>query len=151
MTGLFRPTRVILHCSATKDGLVVDWSAIRRFHVDQRGWKDIGYHFGIERIGDAYEVLMGRSLDEPGAHCQYQNYDSIGVCFVGEFDEHGPSREQWEKGLQLVTWLCRRHLIPPERVFGHNQFDRAKSCPGRAFELERFRVHLKERLSRNGG
>ena len=142
------PTRIILHCSATEDGRTVSWGAIRRFHVEQRGWAEIGYHFGVELVDEGYEILLGRFPDQAGAHSLGQNFDSLGICFVGEFDRLPPPPAQWGKGLALAAWLCRRYLIPVERVFGHRQFERAKTCPGLAFDLDRFRNELAKELRR---
>lgn len=146
MTTRMVPSRIILHCSATPDGRVSDWGAIRRYHKQVNGWRDIGYHFGIELVGEDYEVLMGRWPDETGAHASGQNYDSIGVCFVGAFDEQPPPPEQWEKGLELVAWLCLRFVIPAKNIFGHREFDQKKTCPGRAFDLDRFRAELRKEM-----
>jgi hypothetical protein len=140
------PTRIILHCSATEDGRTVSWGAIRRYHVEQRGWADIGYHFGVELVNEGYEILLGRFPDQTGAHCLGQNFDSLGICFVGEFDELSPPPAQWRRGIGLTAWLCRRYLIPADRVFGHRQFEPAKTCPGLAFDLDLFRNELVKEL-----
>jgi hypothetical protein len=137
-----KPTRIILHCSATEDGATVSWGAIRRYHVAERGWADIGYHFGIELVDSRFEILMGRIPDVPGAHAQGHNADSIGICFVGNFDHRPVPPEQWRLGLALTRWLCALHRIPPERVFGHREFQPAKTCPGLMFALDRFRADL---------
>ena len=139
MTPRMVPSRIILHCSATEDGRVVDWQTIRRYHVQHRGWHDIGYHFGIERIGDDYEVLVGRMPTRQGAHTSGANHDSIGICFVGGFDETPPPAEQWRRGVELVAWLCAAYKINPGRIYGHREFVAGKTCPGLAFDTERFR------------
>ena len=140
------PGKIIIHCSATPDGREVSWGAIRRFHVEQRGWRDIGYHYGIELVGDYYEILQGRFPDEEGAHCRGQNYDSIGVCLVGSFDEQPPPEAQIERAIHLVAWLCRRFVIPAKYVYGHREFDPKKTCPGAAFDLDKFRFLLRKEM-----
>jgi hypothetical protein len=142
------PTEIILHHSATKDSGTVSWNAIRRYHVNECVWGDIGYHFGIELTPDkgyapgSYEILMGRMPDVPGAHTKDHNQTSLGVCFVGAFDSEPVPAMQWEKGLALVRWLCRNWGIPVARVFGHREFAN-KTCPGLLFDLDRFRCELK--------
>ena len=137
------PKKIILHCSATKDSGTVSWGAIRKYHTQVMGWKDIGYHYGIELVGDHYEVLIGRMVNEIGAHCEGHNSDSIGICFVGDFDSVAVPVPQWQKGLQLVDWLCSVFNIHKNQVFGHREFNPGKSCPGKLFDINRFRNELK--------
>jgi hypothetical protein len=75
------PKKVIIHCSDSKNGASLDISAIRKFHVEQRGWSDVGYHMVIQPNG---EVQNGRGLNVVGAHCEGENHDSIGICLIGK-------------------------------------------------------------------
>jgi len=135
---------IMLHHSLTLDGQTVSWNAIRRYHMQDLGWQDIGYHFGIELIGDHYEILAGRMLDEPGAHCKEQdmNRKSIGICFLGNFDLEQPAQKQWELGLKLVRSLAGIFEIPRNKVTGHREYAPYKSCPGTRFDLDRFRKEI---------
>ena len=69
-------SRIIIHCSATREGQDVSVDTIRRWHED-RGWSDIGYHFVIGIDGT---IHRGRDIDKIGAHTYRHNLDSIGVC-----------------------------------------------------------------------
>lgn len=132
------PTSIILHHSLTRDDQVVSWGAIRRYHVDTCGWMDIGYHFGIEQVGNDYEIFVGRMMTDIGAHCKGRNDDSIGICFVGNFDGSAPPRRQWDLGLRLVRSLCEVFLINLRNIYPHRRFAPYKSCPGRAFDVDKF-------------
>ena len=138
-----RPTRIILHHSLTKDGKLVSWDAIRRYHTYTLGWRDIGYHFGIELVGATYEILIGRMLNEQGAHCRGQNHESVGICFVGNYDIETPPQQQWDLGLRLVGSLCEALSIPFRSVTGHCDHS-SKSCPGEKFGLDNFIRQLKQ-------
>jgi hypothetical protein len=107
-------------------------------------WKDIGYHYGIELVNVEYEIIAGRMIDTPGAHCSAggMNHRSIGICFVGNFDLVAPNEDQWDLGLKLVRALCEIGSIDDKRVFGHREIDGMKSCPGRKFDMVRFRRAL---------
>lgn len=141
------PKRIVLHHSATKDSGTVSWNAIRRYHVNDCCWTDIGYHFGIERVDDtgspddSYEILMGRMPDVDGAHTAGQNYQAIGICFVGDWDKEPPPDGQWKQGLKLVRWLCRQFNIPYSEIYGHRDFAN-KTCPGTQFDVEKFKEEL---------
>ena len=77
---------IIIHCTATNPSWYADRSdddvvkEIRRWHVEERKWSDIGYHAIIHRDGS---VGYGRPIERSGAHCRGQNKSSIGVSLVG--------------------------------------------------------------------
>jgi N-acetylmuramoyl-L-alanine amidase len=137
-----KPKYIILHHSLTKDGRTVSWDAIRRYHTQRMQWRDIGYHFGIERVGKRYEILLGRMMNEVGAHCRGMNRDSLGICFVGNFDNVPPPIEQWDLGLKLARALMEILQISQENIRGHREFAPYKSCPGERFDLDAFRNQL---------
>jgi hypothetical protein len=134
---MIRPTKIILHHSATKDSGTVSWNAIRKYHIEQCKWDDIGYHFGVELINGHYEILVGRTLDTVGAHTSGHNSDSIGICFVGDFDQVLVPPGQWEAGLKLVRWLTQAYSISRANIYGHRNFA-PKTCPGINFDIGRF-------------
>lgn len=138
------PDSIVIHHSLTEDSKTVSWGAIRRYHVVDLGWRDIGYHYGIELIGDYYEVLLGRMVNIPGAHCKQEgmNARSIGICLVGNFDNAPPPLQQYTKALELVRTLMQTFNIPVGRVYGHNQFASYKTCPGKMFNMNEFREDL---------
>src|SRR5687767_4288274 len=124
-----KPSAIIIHHSLTRDSGTVSWGAIRKYHMETLGWNAIGYQLGIEKIGDQYEILMGRMLDEVGAHTKGLNAKSIGICIVGNFDEEELPRE----ALELLLTLCRSLMdifgIPVENVKRHSDYA-DKTCPG---------------------
>ena len=78
-------TKIIVHCTATPEGREVDVEEIRKWHVEERGWSDVGYHFtaGVITeytgnklefpIGTAFMVGFGKeSLD----YIQYGTFDT---------------------------------------------------------------------------
>ncbi len=162
-----KPTDILLHHSLTKDGQTVSWNAIRAYHTSwkcegyvvkaesvpalisqgapvQKPWRDIGYHFGIELVGSRYEILTGRMMTEPGAHCAAygMNSRSIGICLVGDFDIAPVPVAQLALALRLVRSLMQIFQIGPSHVYGHRELARYKSCPGVKFDLDQFRTDL---------
>jgi len=138
------PRYIILHHSLTKDGFTVSWPVIRKYHVETLGWRDIGYHFGIELVREdyGYEALVGRPWTAIGAHTRFLNDQSLGICFIGNFDKAEPPEAQWMKGVDLVQSLLRVFDLPVSAVKGHRDFATYKSCPGKFFDLDRFRRYV---------
>lgn len=152
-----RPDFIIIHHSLTKDSGTVSWGSIRNYHTGPNGWSDIGYHFGVELVQSGqsggyalneYEILLGRMPDQIGAHCLGKNSNSVGVCVVGNFDEGPVPPRQWAKALQLVRWLRRQYEIPVERVLGHREAAPNRTCPGKNFDMDRFRKAVFEAWQR---
>jgi N-acetylmuramoyl-L-alanine amidase len=134
------PTAIVLHHSTTKDSYTFSWAAMRKYHVEFRRYREIGYHFGIELIGDGYEVVLGRLMNETGAHCQAKrmNHRSLGICFVGNFNLEYPPAEMWALGVRLVRSLIE--VIPtisPNAIYGHRHFAQT-DCPGLKFDFIQF-------------
>lgn len=140
-------THIMIHHSLTKDSGTVSWAAIEKFHRETNGWRDIGYHAGVESVVDlagplgayAYQGLIGRPEYAQAAACPQGNMNvrALHVCCVGNFDAVAPSRS-------LLTQLVRRVVlpwmtefsIPPENIIGHRDFNSLKTCPGKLFDLE---------------
>jgi len=138
------PRMVIVHHSATVDGSTYSWGAIERYHTQEMGWRDIGYHAGIELIGGDFGCLFGRPDFLQGAHTAGHNADSLGFCFVGNYDLLGP--DDW-----MLRIAARRVLVPWMRRFGllisdfhpHSEFAN-KTCPGTKFDMAALQVVLRE-------
>ena len=147
---LIKPEYVFIHHSLTKDSGSVSWPAIRNYHVNKLGWREIGYHYGIEMINNQnpqtsyYEILVGRFEGETGAHTKGYNSNSIGICLVGNHDDVPISPAKWKLTLQLVMNICLRYKIPSKNVLAHREVASYKSCPGNLFDIEKFRNNLNE-------
>ena len=138
------PNKIILHCSATKDTESVSWEAIKRYHTQNKGWRDIGYHYGIERVGDRIQLLRGRPWWERGAHCRAanRNFDSLGLCVVGEYDSNPPPPEIYDATVRALTMMCSLFWIKAEDVYGHREFESHKTCPGSKWDLDKLRADI---------
>jgi N-acetyl-anhydromuramyl-L-alanine amidase AmpD len=137
------PVLIVIHHSLTKDSGTVSWQAMRNYHLS-KGFSDIGYHYGIEQINGRYEVLVGRGMNKTGAHTRHagMNHKSLGICFVGNFDISEPPLAMWRVGVNFVRSLCQTLAIPPASVTGHRDYTSYKSCPGKFFDLGKFRADL---------
>lgn len=142
-----RIDHLVVHCAATPP----DWmhnrttaekvAEIRRWHLG-RGWRDIGYHFVIDRDGT---LATGRPVEEQGAHVANHNRHSIGICLIGGVSgrplEHAPGARwkgsdaednfthEQKKALRELLFDLRARFAPAE-ILGHRDFPGvAKACP----------------------
>ena len=119
--------KIIVHCTATKEGQSVTVADVTAWHK-ARGFVTIGYHY---LIGLGGEIWTGRSEQQVGAHTTGQNAHSIGVCYVGGLDANMKPKdtrtaEQKESLLRLINEL--RGKYPKATVHGHYEFAN-KACP----------------------
>lgn len=125
-----KPEYIIIHHSAGVDHPTLDFQGIRKWHVEHNEWKDIGYHYVIEKINDRYEILVGRMLDEVGSHASGHNSNSIGICCIGNYEIDYPDGEMVLLLRRLVNALCSVLGIKAENVIGHRD-TKATACPGK--------------------
>ena len=130
---------IYLHCSATPEGRDFTVEDIRGWHVKERGWSDIGFHFVIYRDGT---VAEGRPLEKIGAHVTNYNAHSIGICYVGGVDavtKKAKDTRTWEQKESLF-YLCfemmERFNLGLEDIHCHNEVAK-KECP--SFKIADFR------------
>jgi hypothetical protein len=132
---------IILHHSATPDGLVLkDFDAIKRYHMEVNGWRDIGYHWIVERIDGVLTAIPGRLESDTGAHCLGHNSDAIGICIVGDYTKTPPDDETYRFVAALCKQIKTRH--PIKEVGGHRDYY-ATACPGNFFDVEKVRQYVK--------
>lgn len=119
--------KIIIHCSATPDGRAVTVAEIDSWHR-QRGFAMIGYHYVIGLDG---KVEKGRDENQIGAHCEGQNSNSVGICYVGGLDHNGKpmdtrTPQQIASLHRLVQELRSKHS--KATIHGHYEFSK-KACP----------------------
>lgn len=131
---------IILHHSATKDGVLKDFDAIKRYHMEVNGWRDIGYHWVVERIDGVLTAIPGRPEADDGAHCLRHNSDAIGVCVVGDYTKSPPDDETYRFVAALCKQIKTRH--PIKEIGGHRDYY-ATACPGDKFDVEKVRQYVK--------
>jgi N-acetylmuramoyl-L-alanine amidase len=127
--------KIIVHCTATQEGKEISVETIRGWHVNGRGWSDIGYHYiiGLDGLTE-----VGRPIERPGAHTKGENKYSIGITYVGGVEAERGKNGKWiakdtrtkEQKISLLNLLTTLKSIYGDDVtiHGHREFA-AKSCP----------------------
>lgn len=120
---------IIIHCSATKEGVPFSIDQIdashkaRKFtsYTDLQGkTRYIGYHFVIMLDGS---VQICRPIDKIGCHASGHNARSIGICYIGGLDSKGKVKDtrtpaQKASLISLIKDLKKRYTTI-EKVIGH--------------------------------
>jgi hypothetical protein len=100
--------------------------AIQDYHMNGRGWNDIGYQYLMDGLGNLYQ---GRGEKVLGAHTADNNAGNIGVSLMGNYMELKPNDAQMESLKSFLPVLAERYGIPAERLYGHRDLS-ASDCPG---------------------
>ena len=119
--------KIIVHCTATPEEREVTTEDLYKWHVKERGWRDIGYHFFIDICGEVHEC---RPVEQTGAHTKGHNWDSIGVCYAGGLDKDLKTKDTRteEQKESLIDLLCQLKDTYGGIVYGHRDFS-TKDCP----------------------
>jgi N-acetylmuramoyl-L-alanine amidase len=120
---------IVVHCSDSDIPAHDNIETVRRWHVEERGWSDIGYHFFITKDGN---VHVGRSEDTVGAHVAGHNRRSIGICLSGQ---HLFTDNQFRSLEGLLKHLCEKYKIEKKDILAHHDLQPAKTCPN--FDLHK--------------
>ena len=121
------------------------WDGIRNYHVNQRGWSDIGYHYGIGPDGSIWKL---RPVTRSGAHVLNRNAHTVGVAMIGNFDVEDPVKCGLATAAKVVRALVQRFKLKPANIRFHREFQN-KTCPGKRMDLTAFR-RLVEEQSKSG-
>jgi len=128
---------IFVHCTGTRKEWWADRrptekaAEVRRWHTQDRGWSDIGYHYLIDRDGT---VVEGRPIEKAGAHVKGHNSHSVGISLFGghggdqddSFEEHFTPEQ--DRALRKLLAQLQMEYPSIKSIRGHNAVS-AKMCP----------------------
>ncbi|WP_344892192.1 peptidoglycan recognition family protein [Actinomadura meridiana] len=110
--------------------------SIQSFHMDDRGWDDIGQQLTISRGGHLLEgrnrtlEAIGTRRHVMGAHTLGHNDHTIGVENEGTYMTEEPTDELWTQLVATCAWLCDVYQLDPHTaIVGHRDYNQT-ACPG---------------------
>lgn len=130
------PERITIHHTETPNADQLSTAArlrqMQNYHVDVRGWCDIGYHFLVGKDGNVY---AGRAEDVRGAHVAGNNADNVGIAFVGSYHGGRPSAAMESAAARIMAALADEWGITLSRstVKSHRELG-SSDCPGNALQ-----------------
>ncbi|KAL5273975.1 hypothetical protein ACFFRR_000625 [Megaselia abdita] len=123
---------VVIHHSAgaycsTMDACKTQMRNMQAYHMNDLGWADIGYNFGIGADGNIYE---GRGFGLVGAHATNWNSKALGIMFIGNYNNNKPTAAQVSKAKELIAYgVSQGYLSSNYVLYGHRQVG-STECPG---------------------
>ncbi len=137
---------IVIHHSATEAGGAKRFDEAHR----ERGWDELGYHFvignGSESKDGEVEVGPRWITQKHGAHCKtddsFYNEHGIGICLVGNLDNHRPTAKQLASLERLVRFAAAEFHIPASQVLTHGLVTGKTKCPGKYLDLQAIRRTL---------
>lgn len=139
---------------------------IRSYHMETRGWSDIGANAYATPQGTVVtgrplsasnwsHALVSRARPEAeaaalaGSNKLWFNHYAFGLETVANFDsepiDRGPSGVSYETALRVLTVVHTVYKLPASRLFFHRDVA-DKSCPGRQLDRATVRAELDRRL-----
>ncbi|MEX1134443.1 MAG: N-acetylmuramoyl-L-alanine amidase [Acidimicrobiia bacterium] len=109
---------VVVHHTVSKATSLADVpfaiDAICSFHVNGRGWDDIGYNAIVDSYGGVWEGRTGGlEAGISGAHAAGFNTSTQGVAMLGDFSTTPPTVPQEGALIDLLDWMTGWYLIDP--------------------------------------
>ncbi len=106
--------RIIIHHTAESLDKTADDEVLLRaiyvYHTRTKGWWDIGYHYIVGQRGKIYE---GRAWGDyvEWAHVYGNNYGSIGIALIGNYNQLNLNRDQKAGLVEAVTYVATKYGI----------------------------------------
>lgn len=117
-------TKIIVHCTGNRPHCKMTPLDFK-MHENSTG---LGYHYIIFEDGTIYKA---NPLDKVCNHCKNHNATSIGVAYVGGYNDKmvtTDTRTDAQKSSlrSLLRKLLRTYPVP---IYGHRHFNNGKACP----------------------
>lgn len=113
------------------------------YHIDGRGWCDLGYNFVVDKWGNVYEG-RARSLTQPviGVHAGGFNTGTVGVSMLGTYGSPPPAATTDAVG-RIIGMRLAAYNIDPRGAFVYNTLggENSKFAAGTAVPLPRVFGH----------
>ncbi len=136
---------LVIHCTATPEYMPISSDMIRAWHLNNNGWRQVGYS-GMIHLNGYYETLVPFDDDDFIAPWEITNgvrginAVSRHIVYVGGCQKSNPKKAkdtrtpaQYKRLAEFVKEQTKAH--PHIQIAGHNQFSN-KACP--SFDVPTF-------------
>ena len=130
--------KVIIHHSAT--GVDNTQGIVK---IILKKWGVHPYHYYIWING---EIITWQNEDKRWGHTVNTDYNlsSIWICLIGNFENHNPSKSQYDSLIKLIKNLEKKY--GELKIFWHGEVPNNKTlCPGKNLDLEFIKNEVKKK------
>lgn len=120
------------HDNFTGDNYQSIQDGMRDYHMNQRGWSDIGQHVTLYPDG---LFLTGRDFGRAPASITGHNTGAFAVEMLGNFDKGNDVLKGDQK--EAILWLTKYFDDKGRTIIFHNEFA-TKTCPGTSIDKNEF-------------
>ncbi|MBA4250880.1 MAG: hypothetical protein C0425_07235, partial [Chlorobiaceae bacterium] len=114
-------------------------------HVNSNGWSDIGYNWLVDGNGVLYQGRQwnGTNEDVVGAHFSGVNWNTMGICVIGDYTMWGPTESALRMLVRMLGYKADQRNINVRgvsihnssgmnlsNICGHRDGPGATACPG---------------------
>lgn len=125
-------------------GIVARLQQHQRYHMDDKGWVDIAYHYAVDRNGNIFALR-----DTAIAGDTATDYDTEGHFLVlceGDFDTEQVSEAQLNGAALIFAWAAEQFGLTTSTLASHREVTPVTSCPGAGLEAHMTSGDLKKRI-----
>ena len=122
---------VVIHHSGTDSGSPESFA---NYHVEQRQWPGIGYHYVIDPYGQIYRT---NTIETKSYNVGSNNHNIIGICLIGNFNNTYPPEIQIRSTKNLLKAI--NAILGEKQVKFHRDY-KATSCPGNLIDQSLFKI-----------
>ncbi|MFE4826789.1 N-acetylmuramoyl-L-alanine amidase [Streptomyces sp. NPDC056672] len=107
---------------------------IYAYHVQQLGWKDVGYNFLVDKCGTIYEGRKG-GVDRPvmGAHAYGFNAETTGISVLGTYTDTAPPQAAMVSVARVAAWKLGQYGVDPAGTTTLTAGDSGRSYTGKTW------------------
>lgn len=118
----------------------------QRYHMDDKGWIDIAYHYAVDRQGNIFALRNTAIAGDTAT-----DYDTTGHFLVlceGNFDTEAVTEAQLNGAALICAWATRQFGIGVNTLGSHQEMTAATDCPGTNLQSHVASGDLKSRITR---
>jgi len=70
------------------------------------------------------------------------NFNTLSVCFLGNFQVNEIEEKQFKAGVEGIKWLMNKFKFPADNIWRHKDIYKGTVCPGKNFPFERLKKEV---------